>query len=150
MRRSWVVSWGRDAFDKRVNVLKKKINVYRTAVAVDLGNAVAENLGVGRQAALAPVDQRGVVEAAHRINDGVRRTLQVLVGGHSDYKRPLVLRSSAGLAVVACTAEIRIVHLHESFDLPRFFPFGRGLHDLVFELPERVVAHTRIPLPRQR
>lgn len=103
---------------------------------------VAENLRAGRQSPLALVGERGVVEAAHRLDHGEGGVLQRLVRGHRNDERLLVLRAASRLAAVAFAAEVGVVDLHETRKLARFLAFGHHLHDLLLELPRRVVAHT--------
>ena len=58
---------------------------------------VAEDFGIGRKAPLAPIGERGVVEAAHRLDHGEGRVFQRLVGGHGNDERLLVFDPRPGL-----------------------------------------------------
>ena len=116
----------------------------------ETAQAIAEDFGIGRQAPLTPIGERGVVEAAHRLDHGEGRVFQRRVGSHGHHEGLLVLRSAPRPAAVALAAEIGVVDLHEARKLARFFALGHGLHDLVLELPGGVVAHAKVPLQFQR
>lgn len=117
--------------------------------ATEAAQAIAEDFGIGRQAPLTPICERGVVEATDRLNHGEGRVFQRL-GGYVHREEPLVLRSAPGLAGAALTTQEGIVELHEASELSRLFALGHGLHDLVLELSSGVVAHAKMPLQFQR
>lgn len=116
----------------------------------EAAQSIAEDFGIGRQAPPTPISERGVIEAAHRLDHGEGRVFQRLVGGYGHHEGLLVLRSPPGLATVALATQVGVVDLHEARELARLFALGHGLHDLVFELPGGVEAHAKVPLQVQR
>lgn len=111
---------------------------------------IAEDLDVSREAPLVPVGERDIVETANRLDDGEGRVLQRLVGGYGHDERLLVLRPAPELAAVTLATKVSIINLYDTLELARCFALGHGLHDLVFELSVRVVAHPKVAFEPQR
>ena len=76
-------------------------------------------------------------------------------GGPNDSDLTAARRRHGRLAAVAVGGRFFLSlsgnsDLHEARELPRCFALGHGLHDLVLELPDHVVAHTKVALQLQR
>lgn len=116
----------------------------------EASQAVTVDLALRCQAARDPVVERGVVEAADRLDHCEGRAFEVFVRLHCDHERLLVLRSAPGLSAVALAAQIGVVKLHETLEFSGILPLGHGLHDLVLQAPGGLVVHAQVAHQFQR
>jgi len=116
----------------------------RVGKAAKGAQAIGKNFRFRGQSSGRPILHRRVVKAAHRFEHRTHGILQRFIRFHCHDKRLFVLRAASRLAAVALPTQVRIIDLHEAVQLPRLFPLGHGLHDLVLQPPGRAIAHSKM------
>ena len=71
---------------------------------------------------------------------------EIRVGFRRGHEGLLVLLTAARLSIIALTAQVGIVGLHEAVGMPGFSAIGHCLHDLALQAPSGAIRHAQMPL----